>query len=139
MAKAPTQPIIICAVDLGDPHPRPVAVATELAEKLGAVLHFLHVESSASGTLTADQHEELESELETFAEKLDPKPSTLALYVASGNPADEILVYAESLGARYIVMGTHGRGGLARAIVGSVAESVVRQAPCPVVVVPLRL
>jgi nucleotide-binding universal stress UspA family protein len=47
-------------------------------------------------------------------------------------------MYAESLGARFIVMGTHGRSGLARAIVGSVAESVVRGATCPVVVVPLR-
>lgn len=138
MAKASTHPIIVCAVDLSDPYPRPVAIATELAEKLDATLHLLHVESSASGTLTADQHEELESEFGAYAKKLQPAPSKVALYVASGNPADEILMYAESLGARFIVMGTHGRSGLARAIVGSVAESVVRGATCPVVVVPLR-
>jgi len=50
----------------------------------------------------------------------------------SDEPADEIVKYAESEGIDLIVMGTHGRPGLAHLLMGSVAEKVVRTAPCPV-------
>lgn len=115
-----------------------MAVAAELARQLDATLHLLHVESSASGTLTSDQHEQLETDLEEYGDGLKEKPPRLEVYVASGNPPEEIAVYAEGVDARYVVMGTHGRSGIARAILGSVAEAVIRHAPCPVVVVPLR-
>ena len=49
-----------------------------------------------------------------------------------GEPAEEILRVAKLCGADLIVMGTHGRRGLARLLMGSVAERVVREAPCPV-------
>lgn len=52
-----------------------------------------------------------------------------------GAPATEIVKAAERLNASQIVMGSHGRSGLARVLVGSVAESVLREAPCPVTVV----
>lgn len=55
--------------------------------------------------------------------------------VTAGKPADEILAAAEAHQADTIVMGTHGRTGLDRLLLGSVAESVVRLAPCTVVVV----
>ena len=58
-----------------------------------------------------------------------------------GDPADTILKLAETTGADVIVMGTHGTTGLTRLLVGSVAESVMRKAPCPVLTVrgPFRL
>lgn len=55
--------------------------------------------------------------------------------VAEGPAADAILDAARETGGDVIVMGTHGRTGLARLLVGSVAEQVVRRAPCPVLTV----
>jgi nucleotide-binding universal stress UspA family protein len=52
-----------------------------------------------------------------------------------GDAAAEILAVAENLGCSLIVMGAHGRTGLARLLLGSVAESVMRRAPCPVLIV----
>jgi nucleotide-binding universal stress UspA family protein len=52
--------------------------------------------------------------------------------VADGNPAAEIVRLAQAEGANLIVMGTHGRRGIGRLLLGSVAESVLRRAPCPV-------
>ncbi len=60
--------------------------------------------------------------------------------VVSGDPAEEIMRYAETEGVDLIVMGTHGRKGLERIIFGSVAEQVVKNAPVPVLVVnPYKL
>ena len=58
-----------------------------------------------------------------------------------GDPAEMILKLAEDVNADVIVMGTHGTTGLTRLLVGSVAESVMRKAPCPVLTVrgPFRL
>jgi nucleotide-binding universal stress UspA family protein len=55
--------------------------------------------------------------------------------VRSGSPAAEIIRYAEDRSIDLIVMGTHGRGIVAHAVMGSVAEKVVRTAPCPVLTV----
>jgi universal stress protein A len=55
-----------------------------------------------------------------------------------GRPAREILAYASRHGIDLIVMGTHGRTGVTRAVLGSVAEAVVRRAGCPVLTVPSR-
>lgn len=55
--------------------------------------------------------------------------------VAEGRPSTEIIKYAGEHGVDLIVMGTQGRGGLGRAFLGSVADNVIRQAECPVMVV----
>jgi universal stress protein A len=55
--------------------------------------------------------------------------------IVSGVPAKAIVEYAGSLGADLIVMGTLGRGGMAHFLLGSVAERLVRNAPCPVLTV----
>jgi nucleotide-binding universal stress UspA family protein len=52
--------------------------------------------------------------------------------LVEGDPATEVLRVAQEIGADLIVMGTHGRTGLARLLMGSVAEQVMRQAHCPV-------
>ena len=56
--------------------------------------------------------------------------------VELGRPTDVILRVAEEVDADLIIMGTHGRAGLRRLAMGSVAESVLRQADCPVLIVP---
>jgi len=60
-------------------------------------------------------------------------------YVLEGDPATEIVALARDTGADLIVMGTHGRTGLGRLLMGSVAELVVRRAPCPVLTVKTPL
>jgi nucleotide-binding universal stress UspA family protein len=52
-----------------------------------------------------------------------------------GSPADEIVRYAREQAMDVVVVGTHGRQGLGRLLIGSVAERVVREAPCPVIVI----
>jgi nucleotide-binding universal stress UspA family protein len=54
-----------------------------------------------------------------------------------GDPAEELVRYATDAGMNVIVMGTHGRTGTERALMGSVAERVLRDAPCSVLVVKL--
>jgi nucleotide-binding universal stress UspA family protein len=56
--------------------------------------------------------------------------------IPQGAAADEIVTHANRIGAELIVTGTHGRTGLRKVLLGSVAEQVVRKATCPVMVVP---
>jgi nucleotide-binding universal stress UspA family protein len=57
-------------------------------------------------------------------------------FLREGHPADEIVAAAREWGASYIVIGTHGRTGVSRLLMGSTAEAVVRHAPCPVLIIP---
>ena len=57
-------------------------------------------------------------------------------HVVLGPPSDEVLRVADEVGASYIVVGTHGRTGLAHLLMGSVAEQIVRRAKVPVLAVP---
>ncbi len=59
----------------------------------------------------------------------------IAVYVATGHPAERIVALADQVSADVIVMGTHGRTGIKRLLVGSIAEEVVRRAPCGVFVI----
>ena len=58
--------------------------------------------------------------------------------IAMGDPASEIIDVAREIDAKLIVIPSHGRTGLSRWMIGSVAEKVVRHAPCPVLVLPIR-
>jgi nucleotide-binding universal stress UspA family protein len=70
-----------------------------------------------------------------YAMRPDDERMAVEHYLMVGDPATEILDLAEEKGCDLIVMGTHGRTGLARLLMGSVAEQVVRRAACPVVTV----
>jgi nucleotide-binding universal stress UspA family protein len=63
---------------------------------------------------------------------------TLSTHIVIGRPDVEIVRFAEEYGADLIVMGTHGYGRVKRFLLGSVADQVVRQARCPVLVVPAK-
>jgi nucleotide-binding universal stress UspA family protein len=67
----------------------------------------------------------------------DEEKKTLSVVTTTvlGHPVMEILRYANDNGIHLIVMGTHGRGPLGHMVLGSVAERVVRKAPCPVLTV----
>jgi nucleotide-binding universal stress UspA family protein len=68
----------------------------------------------------------------TVAEELGLSPE--AVIVRLGAPGPTVVEVAEELDARAVVMGTRGRGGVKRALLGSVSDYVIRHAPCPVVV-----
>jgi nucleotide-binding universal stress UspA family protein len=94
----------------------------------------------AGGTTTVDQLE-ADHMYRSQAAKgiLEEARTTLGLpgaevVVLEGNPGDAICAYAEEIGAKAIVMGSRGRGGVRRALLGSVSDHIVRNAPCPVVV-----
>ena len=75
-------------------------------------------------------------ELSDFRESVSVGGESIDVAVRKGDPAAEIVAEAEAWKADLLVLGTHGRRGMERLLVGSVAEAVVRNAPCNVVVVP---
>jgi universal stress protein A len=74
--------------------------------------------------------------LDAAAERLRAAGVTYETTLLSGRAGPEIVAHAKKTGANLIVMGTHGRGGIEHAILGSVTERVVHHAPCPILVVP---
>jgi nucleotide-binding universal stress UspA family protein len=83
-------------------------------------------------------HAEADEYLATTAEMLAAQGVRTTHAVADGSPAEEILRAAEREGAELIAMTTHGRGGLERLILGSVADQVVRKALLPLFLLPVR-
>ena len=89
--------------------------------------------------LTADVAERIltasQAALDATLERRKEAGVTLVGLLKNGDPRDVVPSTAKELGADLIVMGTHGRRGIARALLGSVAESVLRTAPAPVLTV----
>lgn len=79
--------------------------------------------------------DEADKDLQAFADKYDEEKITTAPDIVEGKPFIEIIKAAKTYNADLIVMGTHGRTGLQKMLIGSVAEKVVRKAPCPVLTV----
>ena len=115
----------------------------ELARMFGATLHIVHISEKARFEMATEFPLGLDMSLEDAIrerlskimknrEQLELKPTFLVL---SGTPYIEIVRYANDHAINLIVMGTHGRGPVAHALMGSVAEKVVRHAPCPVLTV----
>jgi nucleotide-binding universal stress UspA family protein len=116
-------------------------LACSLARDYGAELFVLHVVSPpvvvyGEGVLPVEP-ESYQVELREKLHRLHAgEPEVRVLHrLVEGQPVDEILRLAKEIGCDLIVMGTHGRTGLGRVLMGSVAEKVVRTAPCPVVTV----
>jgi nucleotide-binding universal stress UspA family protein len=81
------------------------------------------------------EREEAIAYLDNVAARLKQHNLTVMTEHYEGPPADEIVERARALGVSLILMTTHGRSGLARAVFGNVADSVLRHAPCPVLLV----
>ncbi len=116
-------------------------IAADLASQHGARLLVLHaVETLGPENVTYGEvasQREPSSYRQRLLEDLRrhvPAPADLAVeyLLAEGDPAAEIVKAARDRGAGLIVLGTHGLTGLQRLLTGSVAEAVVRRAPCPV-------
>lgn len=132
---------ILVAVDGSPLSAQAVDVAAGLTMALGAEIAFVYViepgETVApAGGLPADEllkiaQQEGRNVLEAAAARVhvDPLPWR---FLKEGKPAAEIVAAAREWGADLIVIGTHGRSGLGRMVLGSIAEAVVHAAPCPV-------
>jgi nucleotide-binding universal stress UspA family protein len=116
-------------------------MAASLARDTGATLVIVHVEEPPAayggGELYYGMPEPDNTELLRMLYAVRPAdPAVLYEHrLVSGDPAAEIVRLAETEGADMIVMGPHGRTGLRRLLMGSVAEAVVRRAACPVLTV----
>ena len=130
---------ILCPSDFSDRSAAAFQVACALARDHGASLIILHVRENPTPPLTefgAIPPTELPSRGEVLARlsEFEPRDGTIHYeqIVSDGRAAEEIVRTAEQHGCDMIVMGTHGRSGFSRFLMGSVAEEVVRNAPCPV-------
>ena len=120
-----------------------VEVGTELATALKAQVALVYVVDPTlafqpdSGIPAAEWVATLKREgqsfLATAAQRTGEPPAWQ--FLREGKPADQILAAAREWEADVIVIGTHGRSGVSRLVLGSTAESVVRHAPCPVLVI----
>lgn len=104
-------------------------------------IHVLHVLAELAagepGVVwgTVDEESRREHAKQALSEKLsDPKYEGIDIVIGFGNAGHEVADYAKSTNADLIVLPSHGRTGIARLLIGSVAERVVRLAPCPVLV-----
>lgn len=131
---------ILVPTDFSDLSAAAMDYGRALAWTFGASLHLLHVvENPFLRPMAADPHSYKTATVKRLFERLtdDDRAALHAIAVleTSDNPAETIVTYAKAHGIDLIVMGTHGRGAMARLLMGSVAEKVVRSAPCPVLTV----
>ncbi len=129
---------ILFPTDFSDGAARAFPQAAQLADWHDAELHVVHVASS---------HDELDTTLpvsrDTLQDWLGTPPASVSLdalsisqnQVESDAPPERLVAYAEDQDIDLVVMGTHGRRGVQRMLLGSVTEEVVRKAPCPVLTV----
>jgi len=88
--------------------------------------------------LEAERRGELDKVLERAAAQLDDKLTRVTRSTPTGTPADEIIAAANDYDTDLVVVGARGRGGMARLLLGSVSEKVLRDARCPVLIVKER-
>jgi len=120
---------ILCPVDFSDLSRHAMVLAAAVARRLGAELTVLHVAppATAAGSLSTALHD--------FVAPAGAAGIMVHTALAEGDPFTCILEQAQALPADLIVMGTHGRRGFDRWVLGSVTERVLHRAPCPVMTV----
>ena len=147
MSVFPTK--ILLPIDGSEEATRATEAAVELSKQSGSEIHVAYVLPAPAQLIghhlySGEMRESLlgaaEREAETFlkerAEQIGADGGKLAeTHLRSGEPDKEILRLAEELGAGLIVIGSRGLGAVSRTLMGSVSESVVRHAHCPVFVV----
>jgi nucleotide-binding universal stress UspA family protein len=139
---------VLVATDFSEPSAVALDYGREVARTYGAQLHLLHVVEDLRWRYATDMaptalvgiQEDVEASagsrldaLLTDEDRRQLRAHAVALTAIA--PAEAIVQYAKTEGVDVIVMGTHGRNGLAHLFMGSVAERVVRLAPCPVLTV----
>jgi nucleotide-binding universal stress UspA family protein len=139
---------ILVATDSSEEASLAARTAVDLADKTNSELHVVHVEPVSLPldpyTDVVRETKEIEENRRKMAQRLlDEQVERITAsggtvtqaHARLGKPDEEIILLAEEIGAGLIVMGSRGLGGLRRALMGSVSDSVVRHAHCPVLVV----
>jgi universal stress protein A len=140
---------ILVATDFSLDSDGAVAYALALAKTIPASIHLLHVVDNplAAGVWSSDVYtaeiaglqinlvREAEKQLRAGVRTLDRPGITITTEVRTGRPGRTIVDCARDRECDLVVVGSHGRTGVAHLIMGSVAEHVVRHAPCPVLVI----
>lgn len=139
---------VLTATDLSPESFEAVLHAVELAARDEAELTICYVpptiEMTYSHITPSDEmlamekqiREAGEGRLESWIEENLGAQATVSVAIGDGNPHEEIVRIATEVGASVIVMATHGHRGVSRALLGSITDRVLRDAPCPVLVVP---
>ncbi|HSJ24153.1 MAG TPA: universal stress protein [Longimicrobiales bacterium] len=141
---------IVLATRFGPSSAEPARVAADLANQLGSriivlyvatELQALQVGAAEAGIDPAAERDRIDrrinSELRDFIDT-HMKDLDFDVRIVEGDVADRVAEVARDVGAAYIVVGTRGRGSLARLILGDTTQSILQRTPCPVIVVPLR-
>ena len=135
---------IVCPVDLSASSRNALSTAIALAKRFEGALTLVHVwqpplygipEAPIAGEVIQEMSDAAARSLADWEASARSEGVTVASRLLAGDPANEISAVALACGADLIVMGTHGRTGLKHVLLGSVAEKVVRHAPCDVLVV----
>jgi universal stress protein A len=139
---------ILAPTDFSAHSEKAVRYACGLAERVGAELHLLHILSEIlpagpdpllMPVMPPEYYQENEQRAsETLDRLLNPawgSPRSVVRAVRWGSPVEAIVAYAEDQKIDLIVIATHGRTGLSHVLLGSVAERIVREAPCPVLTI----
>ena len=137
---------ILVPTDLSEGAEQALDYACELARTLGAKIHLLNVIGipvlgvpelgvALTSTMIDSMIADNKAALDQVASHRCGSTDLGQVLLRTGDARDVINQTAKELGADLIVMGTHGRRGVSRALLGSVAETVVRSAPCPVLTV----
>lgn len=141
--------LLVVPTDFSEAADRALSRAVDMARALRARIDLIHVYSPililpppidliALPTVLPDAIRKMEEALETRAARVREAQIACEVALIEGVSYAEIVRHAEKAGAELIVMGTHGRSGVAHVILGSVAERVLHRATCPVLVVPDR-
>jgi universal stress protein A len=136
---------ILVPIDLDDSATQVLEYAVALATRLDAKLHVLHVVPwplmgaevpiAVTGTAMDDIMAREQTVFNDIVAAYTTKPPLASAMLKTGDARTSILTAADELHVDLVVMGTHGRRGVSRLVLGSVAESVARAAPCPVLLV----
>jgi universal stress protein A len=140
---------ILVPTDFSEIAGEAVKAAVVMARVFDAGIELLHVtamiallpppvELVSFSTLLPDQSRRVQEKLGDEAKLVQEAGIPCDTRSVEGAPHAEIVRRAQEIGADLIVMGTHGHGGLAHAVLGSVTERVLHRARCPVLVVPVR-
>jgi nucleotide-binding universal stress UspA family protein len=132
---------ILCPIDFSDHSRRALQYAAALARAHKSTLLVLHVNPAGAGRQVSDAPilgtptpGDLTAEASRFIQSADTAGVPVEVITRKGTVAEEIL--KQATGADLLVIGTHGRSGFDRLILGSVTEKVLRKADCPVLSVP---
>lgn len=138
--------VVLAAVDFSPISTDVLRSGAELARTAGSELHVIHVLtdtlSESTATLSQDREvsrashiDELHVQLEKLGREVAGPDRRVVLHTRVGRPDVQIAQMASEIGADIVVVGTQGLTGLKRLVLGSVAESVVRHSPCPVLTI----